>query len=165
MTVVKLRRTTPEPSETHTVEAKCETCGVSRWYTKYDAARGRITPNCQPCSVAKYHSTRIKKTKEEKTQWRQQWYRQNKATSDAYSKLWRRQERMRLIESFGGMCSECGERDTIVLDFDHINNDGHKETNANIIFSVKRNPERFQLLCKNCNWRKEYWRRNSAKQE
>lgn len=92
-----------------------------------------------------------------------QWYQQNKAKADAYNRQWCRQERLRLIESLGGMCVECGERDPIVLDFDHINNDGHKETGKKLIFSVKQFPERFQLLCKNCNWRKEYWRRDAER--
>jgi len=102
---------------------------------------------------------RPKRTPDEKKAYQADYYRRRKVELDAYAKTWRKLERLRLIESFGGRCSECGEGDTIVLDFDHIGNDGHKGTGKNIIFEVKQNPERFQLLCKNCNWRKEYWRR------
>jgi hypothetical protein len=87
------------------------------------------------------------------------WYLENKARQDAYAKAWRAKERLRLIADFGGCCVECGVSDPVVLDFDHVDNDGHKGTGKNLIFEVKSDPTRFQLLCKNCNWRKEYWRR------
>lgn len=101
-----------------------------------------------------------------KKEYYKDWYKKNKERNDTYTRQWKLNERLRLIEEFGGMCTACGERDSIVLDFDHINNDGYldkrKTKGTDIIFSVKREPERFQLLCKNCNWRKEYWRRKDA---
>jgi hypothetical protein len=77
-----------------------------------------------------------------------------------------RDERLRLIKEFGGTCTSCGETDPIVLTFDHVQNDGanHRRTvrGKNIIDLVKSAPEKYQLLCQNCNWRKEYWRRYNA---
>lgn len=73
-----------------------------------------------------------------------------------------------LIELLGGKCVHCGETDPVVLDFDHINDDGalHRQktkgkpgTNKCTNYLVKKDIDKFQLLCKNCNWRKEYWRR------
>lgn len=68
-----------------------------------------------------------------------------------------------MIEYFGGKCVHCGHNDPICLDFDHILDDGYRDKSGKgIIFYVKENPERFQLLCKNCNWKKEYTRRQNA---
>jgi hypothetical protein len=80
---------------------------------------------------------------------------------------WYRWTRLELIDELGGKCKHCGERDPIVLDFDHINDGGKahrlKNKGAKVVHSVKKEPELYQLLCKNCNWRKEYWRRMNAK--
>jgi len=62
-------------------------------------------------------------------------------------------------------CAVCGEDDIIVLCIDHINNDAskHKEHGLGASFYnwLKKQgfPEGFQVLCHNCNFRKEYWRR------
>jgi hypothetical protein len=94
---------------------------------------------------------------------RKAYYVKNRRTCDAKIKECRRLARLRLIKEFGGQCIECGESDPVVLDFDHIHNDGadHRRSQApcNAIKLVKDAPERFQLLCKNCNWRKYYWSR------
>lgn len=89
-------------------------------------------------------------------------YQRNKKARDQYAKNWRESERRKLVSDFGWRCASCGENDPIVLDFDHIANDGHTDSGKNIIFEVKQKPTRFQLLCKNCNWRKEFWRRKKS---
>lgn len=69
------------------------------------------------------------------------------------------------IYSEGTMkCKFCGFDDIDCLDIDHINNDGAEHRRK--IFSeyggsfsqwlIKNNfPDGFQVLCKNCNWRKQ----------
>lgn len=108
-----------------------------------------------------------KQTKEERAAYKKK-YRQDhphvKAYHNEYSKKYNAAMRLEYIELFGGKCVHCGESDSIVLDFDHINNDGYKDKRKNmIVWSVKKNPEKFQLLCRNCNWRKEYWTRKEPK--
>jgi len=125
--------------------------GITTYFTGKPCKHGHISPRfinsvCVECG-------RLKKI---------EWYQKNKNAADFRAKEWRQRERLLLISLFGGACVHCGETDPIVLDFDHINNDGHKESGKNIIFSVKQNPSKFQLLCKNCNWKKEYWRRKNA---
>jgi len=141
---------------------RCERCGVDRIGIDNERNAARFGRVCQPCSIVLYNENRTKKSKEEKAQDRAAWYQKNKNAADFRAKEWRQRERLLLISLFGGACVHCGETDPIVLDFDHINNDGHKESGKNIIFSVKQNPSKFQLLCKNCNWKKEYWRRKNA---
>lgn len=75
----------------------------------------------------------------------------------------------------GSRCNLCGITDERVLQIDHINNDGaiHRKEYIknftrnkrapsnldyyrNIIDSINKNEDRFQLLCANCNWLKRY---------
>ncbi len=62
-------------------------------------------------------------------------------------------------------CADCGERDPVVLTFDHIN--GHKKMNvADMVsqgYSIKTIQEEINkciVLCFNCHMRREYRRRN-----
>ena len=78
----------------------------------------------------------------------------------------RRRMRDEAIQLLGGCCAYCGISDPIVLNIDHRENDGateRKVLNPSQICSrlVKGTlqKERYQLLCCNCNWRKEYLRR------
>jgi hypothetical protein len=97
-------------------------------------------------------------------EYKRQYYKRNKNIRDAYCRNWRRKTRLELIAKFGGKCANCMIDNPDVLDFDHIENDGYKDPKRNIVFLVKANPERFQLLCKNCNWLKELNRRINAQQ-
>jgi len=78
-----------------------------------------------------------------------------------------------LIKELGGKCVDCGIDDYYVLQFDHINDDGYKDKqysnvrknrtiyhyykiyNQNKIYFFKI----FQLMCANCNQKKELKRR------
>jgi len=71
----------------------------------------------------------------------------------------RRDRRVKSIINLGGKCVICEINDSDVLQFDHINNDGHLYQNKHIINQVEDNPEKFQLLCANCNTKKEAHRR------
>jgi 5-methylcytosine-specific restriction endonuclease McrA len=70
--------------------------------------------------------------------------------------------RLEMIKAYGGKCATCGEMDTEVLEFDHVNNDGsihRKEINAVgnqwYAWAKKNNyPSIFQVLCANCHRRK-----------
>ena len=142
----------------------CRDCGKERTYTQAEINRGRPTLLCQPCSVKAYNATRPpKKTKAMKLAYQRAWVDKNRERQNQYRRAWTQETRATLIASFGGQCNWCGEDDPIVLDFDHVADDGHLDRGgSNIIFAVQRDPSRFQLLCKNCNWRKEHARRQHA---
>lgn len=77
--------------------------------------------------------------------------------------------RLGAIALLGGRCADCGIDDPVVLNIDHVFDDGADERR-------KLNPSqicarlvqgslprgRYQLLCCNCNWRKEYSRRTRS---
>ena len=71
-----------------------------------------------------------------------------------------RKKRVTLIELMDSKCVCCGEDDPIYLQVDHVYNDGYKDnvrTSSGISrakVTVKQyleTPDRFQLLCSNCN--------------
>ena len=100
------------------------------------------------------------------------YYRRNKAAMDACMERWRHRKRLEFIALLGGKCVSCGEDNPIVLDFDHIHNDGaeHRRTSGGLAIvryfsKYGVNTDQFQLLCKNCNWIKEYKRRKDAIQK
>ncbi len=75
--------------------------------------------------------------------------------------------RKEIFEHYGNKCSRCGEDDPIVLSIDHVNNDGKEErkkyaSTQQIWLKIKREkfPANYQLLCRNCNWRKNIEHRN-----
>jgi hypothetical protein len=114
-------------------------------------------------------SAKQKRAPEDKAEYLRNYYQKNKLRLDTYSNEWREQKRNEFIKAAGGKCVECGVDDPIVLDFDHINDDGAehrkqtKRTNVvNILVKTGFDPDKFQLLCKNCNWKKEYRRRKNA---
>lgn len=151
----------------------CVDCGVERMFNKYDVNRGRhLKPRCRLCAIAHKKAVSQKdpvEVQQRRKEFQREYYQANKQRLDAYSNAWRTQRRLDFITLLGGVCKHCGEADTDVLDFDHINNDGashRRETKRrSVVDLLSANPNdivRYQLLCKNCNWRKELARRRSS---
>lgn len=62
---------------------------------------------------------------------------------------------------YGAFCTNCGIEDVDVLSIDHIKNDGSLERRTIpkvrdlYLYIIKSNfPETYQILCRNCNWKK-----------
>ena len=82
--------------------------------------------------------------------------------------------RLEMVEAYGGKCLHCGEADPIVLTLDHINDDPGPEYEwcgksarggYNLYRRLRREgwpKDRLQLLCFNCNMKKEHKRRRNA---
>lgn len=93
--------------------------------------------------------------------------------SRKYARKSRDKTRSKVIEMYGGKCARCGESDPIVLDIDHVQDDGAEHRRemgfGNLLVSdvLKKGyrPDKFQMLCKNCNWRKEFARRIASRKD
>jgi hypothetical protein len=99
------------------------------------------------------------------------WAQANRPKRRAASKKCALARKLRVLSAYGGACRRCKIADPDVLDLDHINNDGaldrerYRSAPGLYVQVEKENyPARFQLLCRNCNWKKhlEYVRARGA---
>jgi len=75
------------------------------------------------------------------------------------------QNKLKIIDLFGGKCVRCGESNPLVLQLNHINGGGKKEHIINpgavlykAILNGKRGMNGLDLRCANCNFIYEYKR-------
>lgn len=65
-----------------------------------------------------------------------------------------------IIDKLGAKCAQCGNNDPVVLEIDHINNDGNKHRKEKDHYHILKDwasgidLDRIQLLCANCHRRK-----------
>ncbi|MFA7143490.1 MAG: hypothetical protein WC175_05930 [Candidatus Dojkabacteria bacterium] len=92
------------------------------------------------------------KNKREYNAWYYRLYN-NKHKQDRYGTL-----KNKFIEMYGGICNCCGEDNPKFLTLDHVKNDGYisrgnSKSNTNEVREAiaKYDPERYQILCYNCN--------------
>lgn len=68
--------------------------------------------------------------------------------------------KQKAFELLGNKCCKCGFTDYRALQIDHINGGGNKEIyhikTHGVYRKVIADPEKYQLLCANCNWIKRY---------
>ena len=84
------------------------------------------------------------------------------AANRAWQTEYRASLRAEMLSEYGGCCSCCGESESMFLQLDHIENDGHLDrkihrTSTKLFAHLKRlgwPKDRYQLLCANCNFGK-----------
>jgi hypothetical protein len=71
--------------------------------------------------------------------------------------------RLGLIRDLGGKCVTCGFSDHRALQIDHVNSDGRLDriefpnsASPRFYSKVRANPDRYALVCANCNWIKRH---------
>lgn len=111
----------------------CKRCGVDK---KPEDMAEKPYPLCQACLIQARYFSRVKHT-----------------NGISMSKA-----RQQVLAYYGAVCVCCGEQDKRFLELDHVFNDGkvhRQEIGKNVyIWLIKNNfptPERFQILCSNCN--------------
>lgn len=105
---------------------------------------------------------------EEAKKYRQEWFQRNRHRQATYYSGYRERIKLEMVEAYGGKCVHCGEADPIVLVLDHVSDNGASEKYDG--FHLYRTLRKegwpkdrgLQLLCHNCNFRKEYRRRKDA---
>lgn len=80
------------------------------------------------------------------------------------SKKYRTKLKREVVDRMGGKCTCCGETEIEFLTVDHVNNDGNTERKAGkfkpggsysfLIVKQQGYPNKYQLLCFNCNYSK-----------
>lgn len=101
------------------------------------------------------------KNKQEHRDNSNKYYREHRERQLQYVKDYRIRIRKTVIEMYGGKCVRCGESDYRCLQLDHIHGGGIKELRSyggtiSVYLKALKHPEKYQLLCANCNWKKRY---------
>lgn len=150
---------------------KCRVCSTEltskNWMPSLEKKNSII---CRDCSNTKGREWRAK-NREKANKYSMDRYFKNPKKSQGITNRSRIKVRLDMIKEYGGECSCCGISDVDVLDLDHINNDGADDRKNglygyNLYRHVKKigfPKDRFQILCKNCNWKKELSRRRSER--
>lgn len=121
---------------------------------------------CKKCHLDKNREWR-KKNREKSNEYGRMNYKKNKSAFHERVKKHRKKIRIEILSEYGGKCIKCGINDLDVLDIDHIYNDGAEDRKKNLFaYNLYRElkkqgypKDRHQILCKNCNWKKEIERR------
>lgn len=84
----------------------------------------------------------------------------NKATREKWQEY-----RQSILDYYGRECVCCGEDEEVFLTLDHINNDGYLDKNPNgskksgkelyLLVHKQGFPDKYQILCHNCNFGKK----------
>lgn len=144
------------------MSATCYKClGPAKRY-HYHGKRGILCSECRPSDNKKRYEKNSEKIIARAKEWNQKNAEErNRRLRASYAKA-----KQESIAVYGGSCS-CGETNPAFLVIDHINDDGAtdrrnwKNRSATIHSWLKKNnfPDGYQILCANCNHRKEMSRR------
>ena len=150
------------------MKKKCRICDVAlngnNWYPSLKEKGSKI---CNSCNL-KIGDEWRNDNRDRVNKSAAKYYKNNKRKCIESDKKCRQKLRESIIDIYGGKCSCCGITDKRILDIDHVNNDGASDGRNGIygkslMYKIKREDypkDKYQILCKNCNWIKEYEHRS-----
>lgn len=98
----------------------------------------------------------------------------NKQIRAQYLRTWRLKLKNAAYALLGEICASCAFADRRALQIDHVFGDGFLRNKINgvgrgdsssVYQEVLKEPERFQILCANCNWIKRVQNQEHKKRE
>jgi len=129
--------------------------------------------------VLKYYRDYRKKNREKRRRWNREWIDNNRDRYNASKYIYRDKCKRDVLRHYSGgeiRCAKCGIKDIDVLCLDHINNNGAEHRRVagiasrgsagiNTYEAIKRDgfPQGFQVLCANCNLKKEIERKRKER--
>jgi hypothetical protein len=141
---------------------KCHQCGCDLTLdNRYPSDEKRNIRMCKACHTVKGREWRLKNP--EKYQACQTNFKVNHPERiNAFAHNYRLRIRDETVAAYGGKCAICGVNDVDVLDVDHIDNTGNEHRHEGkyghrLRMFLRKNgypTDNYQLLCKNCNWKK-----------
>lgn len=85
--------------------------------------------------------------------------KENRAYYAEYAKNYQQTARKAILEILGDKCSQCGFNDLRALQIDHISGGGSKDRRNGkgsyyhrMLKDLETQPNKYQILCANCNW-------------
>jgi len=146
----------------------CPICGEQRHHSSKRSIKDRTKP-CRSCGAKERWATKERKTREDRLAAGRAYNNKHKARLTLHYAKARDALRSEMVRAYGGACTFCNENDPIVLVLDHINDDGAEDRRNGhwgepAFRRLKKAGwprDRLQLLCHNCNARKEFKRRRA----
>jgi len=140
----------------------CRVCGIEltddNWAPSLRKKNSRICKKCHYENGVKWRSNNRDKVAINQ----RRYYKKDPSKHHAAVHKVRVKVRLDMIKAYGGECRRCGISDVEVLDIDHIHNNGAEDRRNHLHgYNLYRHLKKlgwpkddFQLLCKNCNWKK-----------
>lgn len=139
----------------------CEKCGKiinkSRWNKRF-------------CSDKCRGSESARRWREKNPEYQKEYMITNGHKRKSYQKKYRKNKKLEFVKLYGERCVCCGDNRMEFLTLDHVNNDGNLLRGKNVTGTSKRdnlkeyniaiakhNPDKFQILCMNCNCGKAWY--------
>lgn len=120
------------------------------------------------CSYHYYTIYRLNHVLEKRKQCRR--YYHSLVTKRVYKATYYQKLRRLVLKKLGDKCCLCGFNDWRALQIDHVNGGGSKEkkeVTGNyyrfVLKEIEKHPNKYQLLCANCNWIKRYEKDETAR--